>query len=127
MDFSRRLKLYLMGVLIGGVLAWLFYGQRLINGAWTPEARVKLRLYHTLSRATPDARQRLQDSGVTVEALRKAMNEPATDLTDIDRRGDSLLYTFEAVVNGGRMHFVVCALRDYRTDSMATVVRVEKP
>lgn len=127
MTFSRRLRLYLFGVLLGGMLAWLFYGQRLMNGAWTPESRVKLRLYNTLTRATPAAQEQLRYWGFTTETLRAAMKDPGLDLGGIDRRNDSMLYTFEGTVHEKHIRFTVATLRDYRVDSTATLMELRAP
>ena len=125
MDFSRRLRLYLLGVLIGGVMAWFFFGQRLLNGGWTPEARVKLRLKSTLTRATPPAEEQLRTAGFTLEALRNAMTDPDMDVTDIRRSTDSMYYTLTGTVQQKKAILSVSVLRDYRTDSTATLLEVK--
>ena len=125
MDFSRRLRLYLLGVLLGGVMAWAFFGQRLLNGGWTPEARVKLRLKSTLLHATPSAEEQLRTAGFTLEALRGAMSDPDFDVTDIRRSEDSMYYTLAGTVQQKQATLTVSVLRDYRVDSTATLLELK--
>ena len=125
MDFSRRLRLYLLGVLLGGVMAWAFFGQRLLNGGWTPEARVKLRLKSTLLKTTPAAEEQLRTTGFTLEALRNAMSAPDMDVTDIRRSTDSMYYTLAGTVQQKHTTLTVSVLKDYRTDSTATLLEVK--
>ena len=48
MSLQRRLTLYLIGLILGGMMAYKFYGDRVTNGKWLPENKVKQRLTCTL-------------------------------------------------------------------------------
>jgi len=56
MKFARRLRLYLMGVLLGCVLVVFFFRDRLsVLTSWLPNDRVLLRLKTTLVEVDPAA------------------------------------------------------------------------
>jgi hypothetical protein len=48
-DFFRRLKLYAFGLLLGSILSYMIFGDRLIDyfKAWLPEGRVKSQIQIT--------------------------------------------------------------------------------
>jgi hypothetical protein len=124
MDLSRRIKLYVFGVVLGGIAAWLIYGKRLSNDAWTPESRVKLRLRTTLIRATPAAQDQLRTLGLDLSALRQALDSAEVDFKASRRTDDSLWYVVDTRADGHDYRYTCAALRDYVIDSTATVIDV---
>ncbi len=122
MDLGRRIKLYVFGVVLGGIVAWGIYGNRLSNTAWMPEERVKLRLRSTLIKATPDAQAELMARGLDLAALRGALDSSSVDFKASRRTDDSLWYVVKARHNGVDLVYTCTALRDYVIDSTATVI-----
>jgi hypothetical protein len=125
MDLQRRLTLYLLGLIIGGALAYWFYGQRLTSGAWLPEAKLKQRLRSTLVKATPDAQQTLDANGITLSDLRARMDSARIDLGSSLRGADSIIYALDAPFNGRRLQLRISALRDFDRDSTATLLEMK--
>lgn len=124
MDLSRRLKLYLIGLVIGGVMAFAFYGERLTTSAWTPKERVKLRLSSTLLYATPEAEAAMRAWPCDLEAVRAAIPAAEVRLGETERRADSIFYALDAVVDGRPGRLVVLGHRDIDRDSTATLWRL---
>lgn len=124
MDLQRRLTLYLLGLIIGGALAYWFYGQRLTSGAWLPEAKLKQRLRSTLVKATPAAQQALDDRSISLSDLRVRMDSARIDFGASTRGKDSLVYAVAAPFNGSKLHLRISALRDFDRDSTATLLEV---
>jgi hypothetical protein len=121
MDLKRRLKLYLVGLLLGGALSWLFFKQRLTNTAWMPEDRIKLRLKTTLLKAHPTAEAQMAQWPTDLNAVRASIDSAEVLFKDTRRSGDSLYYSIQAPVSGRKALLTVLALRDYRADSTATL------
>lgn len=126
MDFGRRLRLYILGLLVGCVLAWLFLGDRLLNAGWTPEARIKKRLVATLMKASPAAQARLEGWGMDIGTVRS--NIPSAEvLVSRTRRSrnsagdDSLFYTLNTDIGGRPAQMVILVFERYEVDSSATL------
>lgn len=124
MDLQRRLTLYLLGLIIGGGLAYWFYGERLTTSAWLPEAKLKQRLRSTLVKTTPAAQRALAEQGVTLDALRIRMDSARIDLGASVRGADSIIYAVDAPYNGRRLQLRISALRDFDRDSTATLLEL---
>lgn len=124
MDLQRRLTLYLFGLLIGGGLAYWFYGQRLTTSAWLPDAKLKQRLRSTLVKTTPAAQRALAAEGVTLSDLRARMDSARIDLGASVRGADSIIYAVDAPFNGRRLQLRISALRDFDRDSTATLLEL---
>lgn len=124
MDLQRRLTLYLLGLIIGGGLAYWFYGERLTTSAWLPEAKLKQRLRSTLVKTTPAAQHALAEQGVTLDALRIRMDSARIDLGASVRGADSIIYAVDAPYNGRRLQLRISALRDFDRDSTATLLEL---
>lgn len=124
MPFKRRLALFLFGTGLGCVLAWAIFGNRLGNTDWMPNHRVKLRLQSTLTAATPDAHAMLVPMGLSLEDLRTAMDSCDIDFGDSKRSKDSLVYYVHGTVHGRKVHYLAATLRDFRTDSTATLTGI---
>lgn len=125
MTFTRRLSLFGIGLGLGCLLAWGIYGNRLENTDWMPNHRVKLRLHSTLVKATPAAEAQLAPLNLTLADLRNAV----LDSCDINfsksiRSKDSLVYFVHGTVHGRQVHYMAATLRDFRTDSTATLTAI---
>jgi hypothetical protein len=122
MDFGRRLRLFLFGLIIGSVLAWFFLGDRLTNTAWTPEARIKQRLTATLVKATPAAQAQLNAWPADLPTVRNAIPGSEVILSRTRRNGDSLFYSIDAEIGGRAAQLVVMVFEPYEIDSTATLL-----
>lgn len=122
MDFGRRLKLYLFGVIIGGLLAWLFYGERLLNAGWTPSARIKKRLDATLTHASPMAERSMATWPTDLSRVKAALSDADVVLSETRRSGDSILYTLEATVAEKAARLTIAVMEHYERDSTATLL-----
>lgn len=116
-----------IGLMLGSLLAWGIFGDRLENTDWMPNHRVKLRLANTLIRATPEAESMLEPLGLDLTDLRNAV----IDSCDINfrksiRGDDSLVYYVYGTVRGQQVHYMAATLRDFRTDSTATLTAIHK-
>ncbi|MCB0791402.1 MAG: hypothetical protein H6595_08535 [Flavobacteriales bacterium] len=121
MTFQRRLQLYLFGLVLGGVLSYLIFGQRLFNAGWMPEDRIRLRLESTLVKGRPEALGRLRSWNADLGTLRGRMKSADVVLKRTERRGDSLFYHIDLDVNGHPATLEVLAFKNYDTDSTATL------
>ncbi|MBK9420859.1 MAG: hypothetical protein IPN44_07385 [Flavobacteriales bacterium] len=124
MPFKRRLFLFGIGIFLGCLLAWGIFGNRLDNTDWMPNYRVKLRLKSTLIKATPEAQAMLAPLNLDLAALRTAMDSCDIDFSDSKRSKDSLVYYVHGTVRGQQVHYMAATLRDFRTDSTATLVSI---
>lgn len=124
MDLQRRLTLYLLGLVIGGGLAYWFYGERLTTSAWLPEAKLKQRLRSTLVKATPAAQQAMEQQGLSIADIRVRMDSARIDLGASTRSADSIVYSVSAPFNGRQLRLRIATLRDFDRDSTATLVEL---
>jgi hypothetical protein len=121
MDLKRRLQLYLLGLILGGLMAWAFFGKRLSNTAWMPEDRIKLRLRTTLLKAHPTAEAQMAQWPTDLNAVRASIDGGEVLFKETRRSGDSLYYSITTTVAGRNALLTVVAVRDYRADSTATL------
>lgn len=121
MDLSRRLTLYLFGLILGGLLSYWIYGKRITSGAWLPENKVKQRLESTLLKAAPAAQQELAAWPADLEAVRRAIPTATVSFNESVRSGDSIYYALEGRVADKPARFVIVGLRDFDSDSTATL------
>lgn len=121
MDLKRRLFLYGIGLIIGGLLAFFFMGERLTNMKWTPEERIKLRLKSTLVKSTTEAHQAMLAWPTDLEAVKKSI--PAADVLvkNTVRNGDSLFYVLDAEISDRPARMVFLVFSDAMSDTTATL------
>ncbi|MCB9184236.1 MAG: hypothetical protein H6591_09980 [Flavobacteriales bacterium] len=122
MDLQRRLTLYLLGLIIGGGLAYWFYGERLTTSAWLPEEKVKSRLRSTLLKASTAAQNELDARHLDLHALRAGMDSASVDFGASTRGDDSLVYAVKARIDGHDLQLRISAKRDFDRDSVATLL-----
>ncbi|HQV40113.1 MAG: hypothetical protein IPO60_13730 [Flavobacteriales bacterium] len=125
MSFKRRLLLFSFGIGLGCILAWAIFGSRLENTDWMPNYRVKLRLKNTLVKTTPEAEAMLAPLHLDLTDLRNAMDSCDIDFSDSKRSKDSLVYYVHGTVRGQQVHYMASTMRDFRTDSTATLVSIQ--
>ena len=126
MDLKRRLQLYLVGLLIGGVVAYFFYGDRLTNAAWTPEEKIKQRLRSTLVQSSREANRQLQERNLGLADIRAALEHATIDLAQTKRTTDTVYYAVDTDLKGQPVRLVVVGLRDFDRDSTATLWRIQQ-
>ena len=124
MDFSRRLKLYGLGIIIGGVCSWFIFGQRLLNSGWTPQQPLQQQNEEPLVKASPLAQAQLAAWPAEVNAVREAVAGSEVLLSETRRAGDSLFYTMEAVVKDRPARIVVSVREPYERDTSAVLMRI---
>lgn len=122
MTLARRIRLFILGVLIGGVAAWFFFGERITGGAWLPESRIKVRLKETLVKSTPEAAAIMIAWPTTMDSVRASVAAGEVILKETRRRGDSLTHILDVTIAGRPARLKVLVLEDLRVDSMATLV-----
>lgn len=125
MDLKRRIQLYVIGLVIGGGAAYTIYGNRITNGAWTPEAKIKQRLRSTLLKATPDADRQLDERALQLSDVRLSMDSASVDLGDTRRTEDSIYYAVDTRLKGRDTRLIVVGLRDFDQDSTATLWSIQ--
>ena len=122
MTFSRRLRLFMLGLGLGTLVSFAIFGKSCTNTAWAPDARVRLRMKTTLIRATPDAQAALDAVGLDLAALRGGMDSLDVDFSRSRRTDDSLYYELSGPVHGRSLELHIAALRDYTIDSTSTLL-----
>lgn len=122
MTLARRIRLFVLGVLIGGVAAWFFFGERITGGAWMPESRIKVRLNETLVKSTPEVAALMAAWPTAIDSVRAGVRDGEVILNETRRHGDSLTYTLDISLAGRPARMKVLVLEDLRVDSLATVV-----
>jgi hypothetical protein len=121
MPLQRRLLLYFFGLLLGGILSYWIYGTRITSGAWLPENKLKQRFESTLLQASPEARNDMAAWPADLELVRAAIPTATVSFNESIRSGDSIYYAMEGVVNERPARFVIVGLRDFDSDSTATL------
>ena len=121
MDLKRRIQLYLVGLIIGGGVAYFIYGDRLTNSAWTPEEKLKQRFRSTLVATTPTAEAQLAERALQLGDIRLALDSASVDLSNSRRTDDSIYYAVDTRVKGRDTRLIIVGLRDFDRDSTATL------
>ncbi|HMN05859.1 MAG TPA: hypothetical protein PKD45_09040 [Flavobacteriales bacterium] len=125
MTFWRRFKLFGIGSILGMLLAWAFFGKRLENTDWMPNHRVRMRLQSTLVKTTPQAEAMLKDLHLDLADLRASVLDSfEVNFQKSLRSEDSLVYFVYGNVKGQPVHYMAATLRDFRSDSTATLVSI---
>ena len=124
MSLQRRLTLYLIGLILGGMMAYKFYGDRVTNGKWLPENKVKQRLTCNLIKASPEADQQLAQWSTDLNAVRLSLDSASLDLGASKRTPDSIFYSMRTIVAGRNADLTIAVLRDFDLDTTATLQRI---
>lgn len=119
--------LFGFGIGMGSLLAWAMYGKRLENTDWMPNHRVRLRLQNTLVKATPDAERMMAGLHLDLADLRATVLDSCEVNFKQSLRGeDSLVYYVYGKVRGMDVWYMAATLRDFRTDSTATLTEIHR-
>ncbi|MEO8589218.1 MAG: hypothetical protein ABI432_07620 [Flavobacteriales bacterium] len=121
MDLKRRLQLYLIGLIIGGTAAYFMLGDRLTNGAWTPEQKVKQRLRSTLVSTSPMAASQLVQWPADLAAVRLSLDSADIQFNKPNSGDTVLFYAVDARVGGRDARMTIRVNRDFDRDSTATL------
>ena len=124
MTFGRRLRLFMLGLGLVTIVSFMIFGKSCTNTAWAPEARVKLRMKSTLTRATPAADAALRTMELELADLRAGMDSLEVDFGASRRTSDSLYYAIGGKLKGRSILLRVVALRDYTLDSTSTLLTI---
>ena len=124
MTFTRRLRLFILGLGLGTLLSFAIFGKSCTNTAWAPDARVRLRMKSTLIRATPQAQEAMDAMKLDLAALRTGMDSLDVDFSHSRRTDDSLYYELNGPVKGRTVQLSIATLRDYEVDSASTLLMV---
>ena len=124
MSLQRRLTLYLIGLILGGMMAYKFCGDRVTNGKWLPENKVKQRLTSTLIQASPEADEQLAQWSTDLNAVRLSLDSASLDLGASKRTPDSIYYSMRTTVAGRNADLTIAVLRDFDLDTTATLQRI---
>jgi len=124
MSLQRRLTLYLIGLILGGMMAYKFYGDRVTNGKWLPENKVKQRLLSTLIKASPEVALQLAQWSTDLNAVRLSLDSASLDLGASKRTPDSIYYSMRTTVAGRNADLTIAVLRDFDLDTTATLQRI---
>lgn len=117
--------LFGLGSIMGMLLAWAFFGERLENTDWMPNHRVRMRLQNTLVKATPEAETMLQSLQLDLADLRASVLDSCeVNFKKSQRSDDSLVYFVYGTVKGRSVHYTAATLRDFRSDSTATLTSI---
>ena len=120
MNLSQRFLRYMIGVMIGLGLVFVFFGQRSCTD-WMPNKRVLLRLSETEMIITKKARCEMDCQGLDTEDLLHLLKTGNIDFSDSDTHSTPLIYRVDAEhANKGsyRMSFEA-------RDSTSTLIEVK--
>jgi hypothetical protein len=120
LNFKQRLVRYLIGVLIGLLLVYAFFGTRDWTG-WTPENRVRELFVNSEIRITDKARCELKCCGRSIGHVVNAIATGDVLFSESETKGDPLFYVVQSSFDK-EIKFT------FQTkDSIATLVKVVKP
>ena len=105
-------------------MAYKFYGDRVTNGKWLPENKVKQRLLSTLIGSSPEADQQLAAWSTDLNAVRLSLDSATLDLGASKRTPDSIYYSMRTTVAGRNADLTIAVLRDFDLDTTATLQRI---
>ena len=105
-------------------MAYKFYGDRVTNGKWLPENKVKQRLVSTLIQASPEAHEQLAQWSTDLNAVRLSLDSASLDLGASKRTPDSIYYSMRTTVAGRNAELTIAVLRDFDLDTTATLQRI---
>lgn len=123
MTFSRRVRLFMIGLGLGTIVSWMMLGDRW-NMDWAFNGRVHKRMHNTLTKATPAALTALDAKGITLATLKDSIDRFDVGFWSTTRTPDSLYYQMRGTLAGKPLELRVSVMRDYRADSTATLLSI---
>lgn len=123
MKFARRLKLYLIGVLMGCVLVVFFFNDRLsVLTSWLPNNRVLMRLEMTTNEVQPQAQCMLECAEIDTSDLDVLYSDGDVNFQLSQTRVDPKIYVVDLRMNDRLSRFEFAAY-----DSTASLQKVIFP
>jgi len=123
MKFSRRLRLYLTGFLMGIILVFFFFGERVnVLTSWLPNNRVLQSISDNYKGENPLATCQMECFGVDTAAIAYSMVEGDVEFGESETQSNPKLYIVEA-----RYEDRLIRLEFELTDSSAHLSEVTLP
>ncbi len=110
MNFWRRFRTYLVGVGLGLLLTYVFFGDRDFH-SWTPEGRVLLAIDSSEVSFSDKAKCQLLCLDISKDSLLKIQDDAMVDFSESETHKDPCpVYTIKHVINNGmlKLEWEVC-------------------
>lgn len=118
MSFARRIRLFIVGILIGSLVVWGFLFRGRTFPAWTPEGRVLEALREHPIRILSEARCMLDCNHITDEDILALIADGDVLFSESDIRGKDIP---EYVVEGKGMNQKLYKMK-FRSEYLTTVL-----
>jgi hypothetical protein len=118
MSFARRIRLFIIGILIGSLVVWGFLFRGRTFPAWTPEGRVLEALQEHPIRITSDARCMLNCNKITDDDILALIADGDVLFSESDIRGKDIP---EYVVEGKGKNLKLYKMK-FRSEYLTTVL-----
>jgi len=118
MSFARRIRLFIIGILIGSLVVWGFLFRGRTFPAWTPEGRVLEALQEHPIRITSEARCMLNCNKITDEDILALIADGDVLFSESDIRGKDIP---EYVVEGKGKNQKLYKMK-FRSEYLTTVL-----
>lgn len=123
MKFTRRLRLYLTGFLLGSILVVFFFRERLsVLTSWLPNNRVLFRIENTLSGTTDQAKCQMDCFQVDSAMIHYAFEEGDVQFGMSETHADPKIYIIDT-----RYEDRLVRMSFETADSSATLTEVQLP
>ncbi|HKL40827.1 MAG TPA: hypothetical protein VJ894_09110 [Cryomorphaceae bacterium] len=123
MKFTRRLRLYLTGFLLGSILVVFFFRERLsVLTSWLPNNRVLFRIENTLSGTTDQARCQMDCFQVDSAMIDYAFEEGDVQFGMSETHANPKIYIIDT-----RYEDRLVRMSFETADSSATLTEVQLP
>jgi hypothetical protein len=118
MSFARRIRLFIIGILIGSLVVWGFLFRGRTFPAWTPEGRVLEALQEHPIRISSEARCMLNCNKITDEDILALIADGDVLFSESDIRGKDIP---EYVVEGKGENLKLYKMK-FRSEYLTTVL-----
>jgi len=118
MSFGRRIRLFIIGILIGSLVVWGFLFRGRTFPAWTPEGRVLEALQEHPIRISSEARCMLNCNHITDEDILALIADGDVLFSESDIRGEDIP---EYVVEGKGKNLKLYKMK-FRSEYLTTVL-----
>ena len=118
MSFARRIRLFILGILIGSLVVWGFLFRGRTFPAWTPEGRVLEALNEHPIRISSEARCMLNCNHITDEDILALIADGDVLFSESDIRGKDIP---EYVVEGKGKNLKLYKMK-FRSEYLTTVL-----
>jgi hypothetical protein len=118
MSFARRIRLFIIGILIGSLVVWGFLFRGRTFPAWTPEGRVLEALQEHPIRITSEARCMLNCNKITDDDILALIADGDVLFSESDIRGKDIP---EYVVEGKGKNLKLYKMK-FRSEYLTTVL-----